>query len=59
MPELTTACSRCGAHITPDDRPVRVVDEFGSNIRHELCAVELLEIPGITIVVPRPVAVTA
>lgn len=52
-------CSRCGFRITPDDHTARVIDEFGSSVRHKLCAVELLEIPDVTIVVPRPAEVPA
>lgn len=59
MLEPPTCCARCGFRITPDDHTARVVDEFGSNVRHKLCSVELLDIAGVTIVIPRPAEVPA
>ena len=52
-------CPMCGSRIQPQQRTVHVLDELEGMEVHGLCAIELLRIPGITIVVPRPVAVTA
>lgn len=52
-------CPMCGFRIQPNQRTVHVLDEIDATDVHGACAVALLLVQGVTIVVPRPVAVTA
>lgn len=58
MSDTHLCCARCGFRVDPV-RAVRVLDELGSTVRCEYHAVELLQVPGITIVIPRPAEVPA